>query len=160
VTQFEALFWTYAIELPVTLLAAWAWRQSWKRALLAGLLASGLTHPIAWNLAFAIPTRSLVWGWYLIEAGVAAVETAVLSVLLLPSLPARADLVFGPSGVLVDRTNGGEYDMADQYCASKRKHEPCEIPGSIFESKSRPVLECLPDHPAPLLLAPSQPPAR
>jgi hypothetical protein len=78
VSEAEALAWTYALELPVVLLAALVWRRPLWRGLLAGLLASGLTHPFAWNIALALPEAQLAWGWYAIEAVVVLVEALVL----------------------------------------------------------------------------------
>ena len=77
-TEAEAMIWTYAIELPVTLLAGWLWRCRWQRGLVSGLLASGLTHPLAWTLAQAWPAETFLQGFFIIEAGVVLVETVVL----------------------------------------------------------------------------------
>ena len=82
-SEAEALAWTYALELPVVLLAALIWRRPLRLAFLAGLLASGLTHPFAWNIALALPEDQLAWGWYVIEAVVVLVESLGL-VLALP----------------------------------------------------------------------------
>lgn len=47
-TQGVALGLTLAIESPIVLVAAWRLRVHWLRGLAAGLLASSLTHPLAW----------------------------------------------------------------------------------------------------------------
>lgn len=77
-TQTQALLWTWLLELPIILLAAWYWRISWRRALLAGMLASGVSHPVAWELALASSEQVYRWSWYAIEAGVWLLESWIL----------------------------------------------------------------------------------
>ena len=83
-TEFDALLITWAIEIPLLLVfdrfvsGHWRWR-----ALLAGLLASGITHPLAWQTMLAfyqdVPVYAL---WAAIEICVTLVEMAVYRALL------------------------------------------------------------------------------
>lgn len=78
-TQTQALLWTWLLELPIVWLAGRAWRVDWRRSVLAGLLASGLSHPIAWQLALAGSEAVYRWSWYGIEIGVWGLETWILA---------------------------------------------------------------------------------
>ncbi|WP_146747802.1 hypothetical protein [Paramagnetospirillum kuznetsovii] len=75
----EALAWTLILETPVVLVAALRWRCGIARAFLAALAASGVTHPVAWSMAMAMPYSDYItWGWYAIEAAVCCVEAFIL----------------------------------------------------------------------------------
>lgn len=78
-SQSLALLWTLLLELPIVLAAGWHWRIVWWRALLAGGLASGLSHPVAWQLALASSDEVYRWSWYAIEFGVWAFEAVILA---------------------------------------------------------------------------------
>lgn len=104
-TQMEALALTLAIELPVLAALGWWWRWPMQRVLWTGLLASGLTHPAAWQMALAsaqwILDRELAvstgvaqghadeaalkayhWAWLGIESIVVLAEAVVLRLML------------------------------------------------------------------------------
>ncbi len=77
---------TLLLELPVVLAGAYGSGVRWQRALVVGVLASCLTHPLAWSLAWlavvylATPDYLL---WLLgIEASVVLVEAWVFRHLL------------------------------------------------------------------------------
>ncbi|MGE5504644.1 MAG: hypothetical protein ACM31L_09500 [Actinomycetota bacterium] len=75
----EALAWTYAIEVPVVVAAGALWGCGVRRSAVAAVLASGVTHPVAWSVALAMPMEAYYrWGWHIIEATVCAVEAVVL----------------------------------------------------------------------------------
>jgi hypothetical protein len=78
VTYLDALTLTYALETPVVLAAGWFWRCGAARSLMAAALASGLTHPLAWQVAMSMSPEAYVWGWYAIEAAVCCVEAFVI----------------------------------------------------------------------------------
>lgn len=73
-SYFEALFWTLALELPVVLLLGRIWSIGAGRLAAAGLLASLLTHPLAWWAAGELPPDFGVVGWFAIECAVAGFE--------------------------------------------------------------------------------------
>ena len=77
-TYLDALAWTYALETPVVMVAGWFWRRGTARSLMAAALASGLTHPLAWQVAMSMSPEAYVWGWYAIEAVVCCAETVVI----------------------------------------------------------------------------------
>ncbi len=77
-----ALAWTYVLETPVVMAAGWRWRSGLRRALAAAILASGVTHPVAWWVASNVPDESYVWGWFVIEAAVCCVEAPVLATVM------------------------------------------------------------------------------
>jgi hypothetical protein len=81
-TQPEAMAWTLVLELPVVLGAGWRLGIGWRRALLAGLLASGISHPLAWAAALRMTEESYRWGWYAIELAVCVFETVILGVVM------------------------------------------------------------------------------
>lgn len=103
--QAEALMWTLLLELPIVVAAAHGWRLAWRRALLAGCLASGLSHPLAWTLAMAMPEAAYRWGWYAIEVGVWAFEALLLGRVmgLTPGRAATLSLVANGFSALVGR---------------------------------------------------------
>lgn len=77
-TQLEALTLTLALELPVVLgVAKWLHVDLW-RALIAGVAASGITHPLAWAMAMQMSPGAYRWGWYAIELTVCGVEAVIL----------------------------------------------------------------------------------
>jgi hypothetical protein len=86
-TYLGALAWTYALEAPVVMAAGWRWRSGRLRVAAAVILASGLTHPVAWWVAGNVPAEIYVWGWFVIEAAVCCVEAPVLGAVM--RLPAR-----------------------------------------------------------------------
>jgi bacteriorhodopsin len=81
-TQPEAMAWTLALELPVLLGVGWRLGTDWRRALLAGLLASGISHPLAWATALRMTEESYRWGWYAIELAVCVFEAVILGVVM------------------------------------------------------------------------------
>ncbi|MES2681905.1 MAG: hypothetical protein V4650_00150 [Pseudomonadota bacterium] len=77
-SQNEALVLTLLIELPVVF-AVWEInKKRFFRAGMAGLLATGLTHPLAWSLASRLGAQDYLHGFYLIEIAVVAVEAIVI----------------------------------------------------------------------------------
>lgn len=88
-TQHSAFLWTLTLELPVILMAARYWQRPPRRAAIAGCLASGLSHPLAWTVALNMAPTHYHWGWYLIEAVVCLFEAGILFWLLRLS-PGRA----------------------------------------------------------------------
>jgi hypothetical protein len=82
----EALIWTYVLETPVVMAAGWFLRREIRRAVLAALLASSLSHPLAWWVATSMSPEDSAWGWYAIEAAVCCAEAPVLGrIIRLPS---------------------------------------------------------------------------
>lgn len=76
--QLQAYLLTLLLELPVALALACVWGLPLPRASLATLLASSLTHPLAWQTALILVTMRLWWlVWLLVEAGVVLVEALV-----------------------------------------------------------------------------------
>lgn len=87
--QTTALAWTLLLETPAALLAAHRWRLSWLHAGCAALLASCITHPLAWDAALALHPEHYFVGWLCIEAAVVLAEAGIFFLLLRLS-PARA----------------------------------------------------------------------
>ena len=82
--QMQALALTLAVELPVLcVLARRLPGPAWRTAL-AGALASGLTHPVAWRAASVLAAEGYLQGLAAIEAAVVATEALVLALLLHP----------------------------------------------------------------------------
>jgi hypothetical protein len=81
-TQGAALGLTLAIESPIVWLAAWWLRVHWLRAVVAGLLASSLTHPGAWWLSRQLGPLDYGTSTLAIEALVCLVEAVVLKLVL------------------------------------------------------------------------------
>ena len=81
-TQSAALGLTLAIELPVVLLAAGRLRVRWQRGLAAGLLASGLTHPLAWWVSDQLGPRDYGLWIVFLEILVCLVESAIFRVVM------------------------------------------------------------------------------
>ena len=81
-TQSAALGLTLALEMPVVLLAARRLRVHWQWALLAGLLASGLTHPLAWWVSGQLGPRDYGLWILLLEILVCLVETVIFRLAL------------------------------------------------------------------------------
>lgn len=73
-TYFEALAWTFALELPVVLAIGRYWSLGLGRSVAAGLFASAITHPFAWWAAVELPPVHAEAGWYAIEIAVGAIE--------------------------------------------------------------------------------------
>lgn len=82
IDQPQALLLTLLLELPVIFLAARYWQRPLWRAGLAGVLASGLSHPLAWKIMLQMPTDVYRWGWYVLETGVCLFEAVILKSLL------------------------------------------------------------------------------
>ena len=81
--QLQAYLLTLLLELPVAFVVVRVWGLSLTRAVLAALLASSLTHPLAWQTALMLVTMRPWWlVWLLIEAGVVVVEALVFRRLL------------------------------------------------------------------------------
>lgn len=81
-TQLQALAWTLGLEMPVVLLGARLMSAPPGRAVLAGLVASGLSHPIAWKLALISPPDAFLLAWAAIELAVTLFEAIVLNVVM------------------------------------------------------------------------------
>lgn len=81
-TQLQALAWTLILEMPVVLLGARLMSAPPGRAILAGLAASGLSHPVAWKLALISPPDAFLLSWTVIEFAVTLFETIVLKVVM------------------------------------------------------------------------------
>lgn len=80
-TQTAALGMTLAVEVPLVMLLARRWHIAWVRSLPVALLASCLTHPLAWKLSWVASvllqtTHYPVW-FLAIEAGVWLLEALV-----------------------------------------------------------------------------------
>lgn len=73
-TQAEALCWTWFLELPLVLMLGSHWRLPVGRLLLAGLLASGITHPLAWSHASSCSAGQWLCSWWGIECAVTGFE--------------------------------------------------------------------------------------
>jgi hypothetical protein len=87
-TYVDALAWTLILETPVALAAGKFWDRGLGRSLIAALVASGVTHPVAWRLALAMPAPDYqAWGWHAIEGGVCCVEAVILGRIM--RLPAK-----------------------------------------------------------------------
>lgn len=77
-----------ALTLAVELLVAFGWLRRTRpslpppRIVIAGLLPSLLTHPLAWRAAAALPAAGYARGVLAIEAAVVLVEAVVLRLLL------------------------------------------------------------------------------
>lgn len=78
--ELVALFLSLALEAPVLLLATRA--QPWPRRLLAALLPTLLTHPVAWELAGRLGPDDYLAGFVLIEGTVVLAEAAAIALLL------------------------------------------------------------------------------
>lgn len=81
-TQGAALGLTLAIESPVVLLAAWQLRLPWLRGLTAGLLASALTHPVAWWVSRQLGPQDYGLWILLLEITICLVEAAIFRLML------------------------------------------------------------------------------
>ena len=77
-TQSTALLVTLAVEVPLVLLLTRRWHYPWGRCLVAAVLASCISHPIAWKLSWvaSVLLQSAHYGWWFvaIEFGVCFVE--------------------------------------------------------------------------------------
>lgn len=80
--QLAAFAMTLAIELPVVALAAGRLGPAvgWRRALAAGVVASSLTHPLAWWLRWRLGPDEAVAGFFAIELAVILMEAVVLKI--------------------------------------------------------------------------------
>lgn len=77
-----ALAMTLAVEAPLVTWAGRRWQRPWPRALLAGLLPSLLTHPLAWRAWERLGPQDYLQGVAIIEAAVWLVEALVLKLVL------------------------------------------------------------------------------
>lgn len=81
--QLKAYLLTLLLELPVALALARVWDLPLPRVGMTTLLASSLTHPLAWQTALMLVTMRPWWlVWLLIEAGVVVMEALVFRRLL------------------------------------------------------------------------------
>lgn len=78
--QHEAWILSLAVELP--LLAAMLYRCKWKRVLVAGALATTVTHPVAWWAAGMLSPAEYTQGVLVIEIVVWATESALIRAML------------------------------------------------------------------------------
>ncbi|WP_416047099.1 hypothetical protein [Cupriavidus basilensis] len=75
-SQWQAMVLSWLVELP--LLLAFLWRWGVGRASLIGLLATGLSHPVAWRAVSYLSPHDYTQGLWSIELGVVLVEGWVL----------------------------------------------------------------------------------
>ena len=104
--QSAALALTLGVESLVVLmwLRGAAVAVPWRRMVIAALLPSSLTHPLAWRAAAALSADGSVAGLVAIETAVVLVEAAVLRALL--PLDARRALVVAAAANLASFTAG------------------------------------------------------
>lgn len=81
-TQLQALAWTLILEIPVLLLGARLMSVPLWRAAVTGVVASGVSHPIAWKLALISHPDTFLLSWAAIELAVTLFETVVLKTLI------------------------------------------------------------------------------
>lgn len=81
-TQFQALAWTLILEIPVVLLGARLMAVPLWRGSVAGVVASGVSHPVAWKLALISPPDAFVFSWVAIELAVTFLEAVVLKTVM------------------------------------------------------------------------------
>lgn len=81
-THEVALGLTLAIESPVVMLAALHQRIYWVRGLVAGVLASGLTHPWAWWVSGQLGPQDYGLWILALEITVCLIETLILRLVM------------------------------------------------------------------------------
>jgi len=72
---------TLVVELPLIGLAARRWNIALSRALAAGAIASGISHPVAWTAALPLGPEEAAAEFIAIEAAVILFEAAVLALI-------------------------------------------------------------------------------
>lgn len=77
-----ALGITLAVEAPLVTLVGRRLRLAWWRAIVAGLLPSLVTHPLAWRAWERLGPQDYLQGVLLIEAAVWLIEAVLLKMLL------------------------------------------------------------------------------
>lgn len=77
-TQLQALAWTLILEVPIVLLGARLMSAPPGRTVLAGLAASGMSHPVAWKFALISPPDAFLLYLAAIELAVTLFEAIVL----------------------------------------------------------------------------------
>lgn len=75
-SQWQAMALSWLVELP--LLLALLWRRGVGRVCLFGLLATGLSHPVAWRAVSYLSPHDYTQGLWTVELGVVLVEAWVL----------------------------------------------------------------------------------
>lgn len=75
-TQWQAMALSWLVELP--LLLALLWRRGVGRVCLFGLLATGLSHPLAWRAVSYLSPHDYTQGLWTIELSVVLLEACVL----------------------------------------------------------------------------------
>lgn len=80
--QTSALLLTLAVEIPVAGLLARTIGADLRRTLFAALVASCITHPVAWQLAAKLGPDDYRAGIALIEGAVVVVEAGIYRLLL------------------------------------------------------------------------------
>ena len=109
-SQLQAYALTLAIEVPVLILSAAYYRIPWQRSFITGVIASTITHPLAWWFTWFINIIVFTpypYVWFLLtELGVWLIESLILSKFLKLSfaraamLAALANLSSASLGVL------------------------------------------------------------
>lgn len=79
--QTSALLLTLAVEVPIAGLLARAIGANLRRAMFAALLASWVTHPVAWQLAAKLGSDDYRTGIALIEGAVVLAEAGIYRLL-------------------------------------------------------------------------------
>ncbi len=82
ISQGAAMAVTLAVEAPIVIGFASQWHINWLRALLAGLMASSITHPIAWWFSRQLGPTDYVFWVLMLEIIVTGLEVVILKCVL------------------------------------------------------------------------------
>lgn len=79
--QWQALLFSWLIEIPIVLVILNQADVTHVRSIIAAILATGLTHPFAWSLAQGLPASDYTCNVFMIELAVICIEVVTLKIL-------------------------------------------------------------------------------